>query len=175
MNGVLLASDAAEDGLLASYERDDLATQVAELRADVRHIQSDTTDIKAELRITNQRIDTLSQRFEQRFESSTKAVDERFDTLSEGFEQRFEKVDRRFDTLTEQFEQRFEKIDQRFESSAEAVDERFDKVERRFEKVDRQLDELKDALASAKIWALGLYLALSSSMLYVLARGFKWL
>jgi hypothetical protein len=73
-------------------ERDDQAVQIAELRADVRHIQSDTTDIKAEVRATNQRI-----------------------------------------------------------------------------------DELKDSLASAKVWALGLYTALSGSLLYVLARGFKWL
>jgi hypothetical protein len=73
-------------------ERDDQAVQIAELRADVRHIQSDTTDIKAELRATNQRIDGL-----------------------------------------------------------------------------------KDSLASAKVWALGLYIALSGSLLYVLARGFKWL
>ena len=72
-------------------ERDDQAVQIAELRADVRHIQSDTTDIKAELRTTNQRI-----------------------------------------------------------------------------------DELKDSLSSAKVWALGLYIALGGSLLYVLARGFKW-
>jgi len=69
----------------------DLAVQVAELRADVRHVQSDTTDIKAELRVTNER-----------------------------------------------------------------------------------LDSLKDSLASAKVWALGLYIALAGSLLYVLARGFRW-
>jgi uncharacterized protein YlxW (UPF0749 family) len=83
-------------------ERDDQGVQIAELRADVRHIQSDTTDIKAELRATNQRIDSLRQSMDQRF------------------------------------------------------------------------DDLKDSLASAKIWALGLYIALGGSMLYVLARGFKW-
>jgi hypothetical protein len=69
----------------------DLAVQVAELRADVRHVQSDTTDIKAELRVTNER-----------------------------------------------------------------------------------LDSLKDSLASAKVWALGLYIALAGPLLYVLARGFRW-
>ena len=29
--------------------------------------------------------------------------------------------------------------------------------------------------ATAKIWALGMYLALAGSLLCVLARGFKWL
>jgi uncharacterized protein YlxW (UPF0749 family) len=70
----------------------DLTAQVAELRADVRHVQSDTTDIKAELRATNQ-----------------------------------------------------------------------------------HLDSLRKSLASAKIWALGLYIALTGSLLYVMAHGFKWL
>lgn len=81
----------------------DLAVQVAELRADVHHIQSDTTEIKAELRATNQRIESLSQK----------------------------------------------------------TDERFRKIE--------------ESLASAKVWALGLYIALAGSLFYVLAHGFRWL
>jgi hypothetical protein len=92
MNAVLRECEPAEDAHMPVNERDDQAVQIAELRADVRHIQSDITDIKAEVRATNQRI-----------------------------------------------------------------------------------DELKDSLASAKVWALGLYMALSGSLLYVLARGFKWL
>jgi chromosome segregation ATPase len=80
----------AED--MSADERSHLEIQVAELRADVRHVQSDTMEIKTELRATNQRI-----------------------------------------------------------------------------------DDLKDSLASAKIWALGLYVALSGSMFYVMARGFQWL
>jgi predicted RNase H-like nuclease (RuvC/YqgF family) len=117
MNAVLRESKQAEGAHMPVNERDDQAVQIAELRADVRHIQSDTTDIKAELRTTNQRIDSLRQ----------------------GTDERFEKLNQR-------------------------LDERFEKV-----------DELKDSLASAKVWALGLYIALSGSLLYVLARGFKWL
>jgi hypothetical protein len=49
-----------------------------------------------------------------------------------------------------------------------------DKVDQRFESVKKEIGEVKDSLASAKIWALGLYLALAGSLLYVLARGFKW-
>ncbi len=92
----------------------DLAVQVAELRADVRHIQSDTTDIKAELRATNQRLDSLSQ-----------------------------------------------KTDDRFERLGQTLDARIQKVE--------------ESLASAKIWALGMYIALAGSLFYVLAPGFRWL
>ena len=37
--------------------------------------------------------------------------------------------------------------------------------------LNAKIDALRAELVSAKIWALGLY----GSMLYVLARGFKWL
>ena len=92
MNAAMRKYLVTEDDDMSGDERSHLEVQVAELRADVRHVQSDTTDIKAELRATNQRI-----------------------------------------------------------------------------------NDLKDSLASAKIWALGLYAALSGSMFYVMARGFKWL
>jgi len=106
-------------------ERDEQAVQIAELRSDVRHIQSDVTDIKVELRTWN-----------QRFEALVKRTDERFEQISQ------------------QFNQKFEKIDQKF---------------------DQKFDSLKDSLASAKIWALGLYIALTGSLLFVMAKGFKWL
>ena len=58
-----------------------------ELRADVRHIQSDVTDIKAEVRVTNQRIESLRKetgeqigKLDQKFESFRK---ETIDTFSE--------------------------------------------------------------------------------------------
>jgi predicted nuclease with TOPRIM domain len=128
MNAVLRECEQAEGAHMPGNERDDQAVQIAELRADVRHIQSDTTDIKAELRATNQRIDSLRQ----------------------GTDERFEKLNQR-------------------------IDGRFEKVDDRFGKLEQKFDELKDSLASAKVWALGLYIALSGSLLYVLARGFKWL
>lgn len=38
-----------------------------------------------------------------------------------------------------------------------------------------KIDAIKESLASAKVWALMLYFALAGSLLYVLARGFKWI
>jgi hypothetical protein len=89
---------------------DEANAQIAELGAHVRHLQSDVTEIKTELRTTNQRIDALS-----------KHVDERFG------------------------------------------------------KVDGQIAGLKDALWSTKLWAIGLYVAQSGTMLLVMAHGFKWI
>ena len=63
MNAVLRKYDLTGGSHMPANERVDLdlAVQVAELRADVRHVQSDTTDIKAELRATNQRLDSLKE------------------------------------------------------------------------------------------------------------------
>ena len=56
----------------------------------------------------------------------------------------------------------------RFEALVKRMDERF-------EKIDQKFDSLKDSLASAKMWAIGLYIALAGSLLFVMAHGFKWL
>jgi hypothetical protein len=84
--------------------------QFVELRSDVRHIQSDLTEAKAEVRAVTQRLDMLR------------------------------------DDLTG-----------------------------KIEKVGAKVDLLRDSLASAKVWALLLYIALAGSVLLVLARGFKWI
>jgi predicted nucleic acid-binding Zn-ribbon protein len=64
---------------------------------------------------------------------------------------------------------------QRIESLEEKTEERFEKVDQKFNKVWQKLDELKDSLASAKIWALLLYFGLAGSLFYALARGFRWI
>jgi hypothetical protein len=38
-----------------------------------------------------------------------------------------------------------------------------------------KLDDIKDSIASAKIWALLLYIGLAGGMLFVMAKGFQWL
>jgi uncharacterized protein YlxW (UPF0749 family) len=57
---------------------------------------------------------------------------------------------------------------QRLDSLSQKTDNRFERVDERFQKIE-------ESLASAKVWALGLYIALAGSLFYVLAHGFKWL
>jgi hypothetical protein len=59
MNAVMHKYDMTEEADMPAGENDNLAAHVAELRPDVRHIQADVTDIKADLRVTNQRIESL--------------------------------------------------------------------------------------------------------------------
>ena len=117
MKSALRKYDTVEGTDMPTSENDGLG----ELRADVRHIQADVTDIKADLRVTNQRIDALDQKFDQKIDSLRKETAERFT------------------------------------------------------KVDQTFSEIKESLASAKIWALGLYFGLAGSLFYALARGFHWL
>ena len=102
---------------VTSNENDDLGTQVAEIRLDVRHIQTDVTDIKAQLGATNQRIDKLG------------------DDLNGRIDDLYSRMDKLKDDL------------------------------------NGRIDKLKDSLHSSRIWAFGLY----GSLLFVLAKGFKWL
>jgi hypothetical protein len=128
MNAVMHKYDMTDGEDMPVGENDNLALQVAELRADVHHIQTDVTDIKADQRVTHQLIESLRKETAVTFESVRK------------------------DTA-----------------------DRFDRVDQRFESVRQEIGAVKDSLASAKIWALGLYFALAGSLLYALARGFKWL
>jgi outer membrane murein-binding lipoprotein Lpp len=50
-----------------------------------------------------------------------------------------------------------------------------DKVDAKFDAVNARIDKLVDSLASAKVWALTLYIALAGALFGVLARGFGWL
>jgi len=55
------------------------------------------------------------------------------------------------------------------------IDSLRDKMDERFAVVDAKIDGVKDSLASAKVWALVLYIALAGSLFGTLARGFGWL
>jgi hypothetical protein len=50
-----------------------------------------------------------------------------------------------------------------------------DRMDARFDGVNARIDKLTDSLASAKVWALLLYIALAGGLFGTLARGFGWL
>ena len=107
-------------------------------------------------------------------------ADERFDKVDGRFEKidaRFGQVDERFDKVGERFDkidQRFDKIEAKFDARFEKVDERFGKVDERLESLSKDISGIRELLASAKVWAISLYAGLAGTMLYVMARGFKW-
>jgi uncharacterized coiled-coil DUF342 family protein len=72
----------------------------------------------------------------------------------------------RFDKVDKQFE----KVDKQFEK----VDRQFEKVDQKFEQVYAKLNEITGSIASAKLWAYGLYVGLAGSLLYIIGRSAKW-
>jgi chromosome segregation ATPase len=136
MNAAMRTYVVTEAEDMSADERSHLEIQVAELRADVRHVQSDTTEIKAELRATTTEIKA------ELHSTTTEIRAELHSTTTE--------------------------IGAELHSTSTEI-----KTELRA--TNQRIDDLKDSLASAKIWAFGLYVALSGSMFYVMARGFKWL
>jgi hypothetical protein len=97
-----------------------LLTQVAELRSDVRHVQGDVTDIKAEQRT------------------------------------------------------RFDKVEQKFKDIETKSEEKFKAIDARFDEIKNLIYGTRDLIASAKLWAYGLYVGLAFTLLYVIARSAKW-
>jgi hypothetical protein len=61
------------------------------------------------------------------------------------------------------------------DSLRDRIDSLRDKMDERFAVVDAKIDGVKDSLASAKVWALVLYIALAGSSFGTLARGFGWI
>ena len=57
-------------------------------------------------------------------------------------------------------------------SLRDRMDARFDALDAKF---DGKIDKLRDSLASAKVWALALYIALAGALFGTLARGFGWI
>ena len=58
------------------------------------------------------------------------------------------------------------------------IHKKFEKIDEKFEKFDekfsKKFEELKDSIASAKLWALGMYITQAGGMLYIIAKGAKW-
>ncbi len=121
MNALMVSSDTSEAYDMSSSDGANERQQTGELRSDVRHLQSDVTEIKAEVRVVHHRIDALRSELTGRIE----------------------KLDAKAETLRTE--------------------------------LTGKIDALKDSLASAKVWALVLYIGLAAAMLLTMAHGFKWL
>lgn len=88
----------------------DFGIQLAELRSDVRHIQSDVTDLKVAQRATNDRLERLSDSVNERFDKLGRSVDERFVKFSETFTGRLDATNDRISTLSDRIDDRLDKL-----------------------------------------------------------------
>ena len=59
------------------------------------------------------------------------------------------------------------------QSDVTEIKQKFKDIDDRFKGVDTELKEIKDMIASAKLWAYGLYVGGGCTLLYVIARTAK--
>ncbi len=82
-------------------------------------------------------------------------------------------------SLRDRMDVRFDTLGARLDAMNRTIDARFIALETKFdgkhEATAARLDNLAESLASAKVWALLLYIALAGALLGTLARGFGWL
>ena len=139
-----------------------------ELRADVRHIRTEATDIKADVRTTNVRMDELRKEMNMNNQLIRNEFGKKLDDLShgmtEGQKEAATRIDKTREVLTGKIDETVERI--------ERVQVRMDSAQK---ELAEKIDGVKDSLGQAKEWALRLYIGLAATLLLVIAHGFKWL
>ena len=142
--------------------------QIARLESDVQHIHIVVSDIKVDLRRTNDKIDATNSR-----------VDVLRDKLEQGFREVNARVDGVQERLTGKIEGVREDLTQRIEGVREGLTQKIGGVRedltQKIEGLREDLTSVRHDIASMKVWAMGLYFALAGSLLFVMAKGFKWL
>ena len=91
MNAAVRKYDRVEDADMPTNENEGLG----ELRADVRHIQSDVTDIKAEIRITNKRMESLEEKVDTKLEK----IDQKIESLRKETGEKIDKLDTKIESV----------------------------------------------------------------------------
>ena len=67
---------------------------------------------------------------------------------------------------------RLDRLEDKIDTVLDRLDNKFGAVDARLHKVEKDLTE---KYGSVKLWALGIYVAQAASLLFIMARGFKWL
>jgi len=90
-----------------------------------------------------------------------------------------DKTDTIYVKLVENVDGAENRLDSKIESSTVRLNDKIEsstaRLDGRINTLDEKFDRLKDSIASAKVWALALYIALAAAMLGTMARGFGWI
>jgi chromosome segregation ATPase len=167
-----------------------IQAQIARLESDVQHIHTVVSDIKVDLRRTNDKIDATNSRVDvlrDKLEQGIRDVSTRMDGLhqkqaekSEGVRQDLlQKIEDVREDLTQKIEGVREDLTRKIEGVREELTQKIEGVRedltQKIEGVREDLMSVRHDIASMKVWAMGLYFALAGSLLFVMAKGFKWL
>jgi uncharacterized coiled-coil DUF342 family protein len=179
MNAVIRKPDSSSDYYVVVSEDVSMEEGFGELRADVRHIRTEATDIKADLRTTNVRLDDLRKEMNTNMQAIRNEVGKKLDDLADGVTEATARIEKVRVELTGKIDDVRNRVDNVRSETAE----KFDRMQMHMDSGQKELqkdlagkiDSVKDSLGQAKIWALGLYVGLAGALLLVTAHGFKWL
>jgi outer membrane murein-binding lipoprotein Lpp len=124
-----------------------MEARIAHLESDVRHLLSSVTDIKADVRGLRDSMDAGHARLSER-------IDTAFSELSK-------KIDGTVSPLNTKVDGAVSQLNAKVDSAVSQLNAKF--------------DGLRDSVASTKVWALLLYIALAAVNLGTLARGLGWI
>jgi len=77
-----------------------LEARVARIESDVQHIKEVTTDLRVELRRTNDKIDSLDKKFDGKLDTLDKKFEGKFDALDKKFEGKFDGLANKLNSVT---------------------------------------------------------------------------
>jgi len=176
MNAALRKPGSSDDYFLAIGEDVSMDEGFGELRADVRHIQSDATDIKADLRTTNTRLEDLRKEMNTNVQGARNELGKKLDDIAAEMVKGQKEAVSRIENVRVELTGKIDDIKDRVNDSQKELAGNIDSVKGSLQKeLAEKIDSVKDSLSQAKVWALGLYISLAGALLLVIAHGFKWL
>jgi chromosome segregation ATPase len=182
-----------------------IQVRIAQLESDVQHIHTNVSDIKVDLRRTNDKIDTMHLRingveeklggkidgFRTELSGKIEGVEEKLSGKIDGFRTELSgkienvevKLTAKIDGVDEKLTAKIAGVDEKLTAKIDDVNEKLGgriegvrtELGGRIEGVRTELYDLRQEIASMKIWAMGMYFALAGSLLFVMAKGFKWI
>ena len=177
MSAVSIRNPNPRGGYPVTYvESDEMNESFSGLCADVRNLQTDVADIKAEVRATNSRLDSLRDKVDTGYLSLRDRIDQGLEKLR--LEMKFDLGTLRTEMVALGGSLRGEIAELRGSLRAEIAglgnSLRAEIAELR-SSLQGQIDKLSDKLDAIRVWGFKLYIGGMALLLVVMAHGFKWI
>ena len=142
-----------------------MEARIAHLESDVKNISANVAEIRLDLR-----------GFRDKLDSSFTRLDEKIDGLFTHLDGKVGALDTKGDSSIPRLHANIARSFAHLDSTiARTVGELRGYCVAQFSAIDGKFERVFDSIASAKIWALTLYIALAVAMFGTMARGFGWL
>jgi chromosome segregation ATPase len=183
MNSVLIADS---DGRVVTGSRNlesemepAVLVRLAKLESHVEHIQTDVADMKVDLRRVDAKLDGIQKDLSGKIERLDGKIDGmrtdltgKIDGIQKDLSGKIERLDGKIEGVRTDLNGKIDGV--RTDLTAKIDGVRTD-LTAKIDKLADAINDLSQAVASMKVWTITLYAGLAASLLYVMAKGFKWL